>query len=547
MGHSQDIGTLQRELELQLQRSVPQPEVQFQRPVEKKQPNLDEQKVVFKGFKFKGNALINDEQLQAVVKPWFNTAISFDDLKDLTTAIQNFYTLNHRIAQATIPPQDVEEGILSIEILEGRLGSVIVVPTQPGIKLRVNPEMVKPYLLGINSGQYIDTLQIDRGMVLFSELPGVNVTGEFLPGKNPRESDFQVKLSDGPLFSGQVGLSNYGSASTGTGQLVASLALNNPSGFGDQVSLDALQSLGSTLGQLTYSLPVGHDGWRVGVRGNYLTSQTLTTWSTTQVQGAASTIGLNATYAFYRRQGNAANLLFTVDNKNYQNTQLGEVISQYQIKNATAAINGFFYDTAQSVMNYSLGVTIGNLNIQDITQASSDLSGPGTAGNYQKLSFNISRTKKLDFLKDTTWILSASGQLANKNLNSAEQIYVGGPYAVRAYPVGQGGGSQGVILSTQLLHRFDEKLQFGVFGDLGIIQQFVNLYSDWQGLTNANNNYLVGTIGPSINYTFDHWTFDLMAAWRIGQNPLYNSSGQQLNNDNAYRSVQAWVKGTYAF
>jgi hemolysin activation/secretion protein len=144
-------------------------------------------------------------------------------------------------------------------------------------------------------------------------------------------------------------------------------------------------------------------------------------------------------------------------------------------------------------------------------------------------------------------LISASGQLANKNLNSSEQIYLGGPYAVRAYPVAQGGGSQGVILTNELLHKVDGQWQIGVFGDVGYIQQFVNTYTNWQGLTNADNGYLLSAAGFTTRYSYQKLSVNGTLAFRISDNPLYNSSGQQLNVDNAYRSVQGWIRLTYVF
>ena len=123
----------------------------------------------------------------------------------------------------------------------------------------------------------------------------------------------------------------------------------------------------------------------------------------------------------------------------------------------------------------------------------------------------------------------------------------GGAYGVRAYPTSQGGGSQGAILSSELMHRINENWQVGAFGDLGLVQQYVNLYSGWQGSTNANNNYQLGDAGITAKFTYDQLLVSASLAARIGNNPLYNSSGQQLNVDNAYKSVQAWVRASIPF
>jgi len=316
-------------------------------------------------------------------------------------------------------------------------------------------------------------------------------------------------------------------------------------GYGDQVTLDALQSLGSSYVQLGYSLPVGYDGWRTGVQASYLTFHTLT--SAIPTLGNATTVGVNASYALLRNPGNSATLRFSMDDKNYENNQAGENISKYQITSLSAAVNGNFSDSTHSVINYSLTLTSGNINIINDTQAEQDLSGPKTVGRYNKLGYNVSRTQELSFLPKTSWLISAYGQFADKNLNSAEQMYIGGTYAVRAYPVSQGGGSQGVVISSELQYRLDEKWQLGTFADLGVVKQYVNTYSNWQGLTRANNTYPLGAVGATAKYTLGRWGASAIVAFRVGQNPLYNSSGLHLNADSEYRYVQGWIRASYAF
>ena len=545
---AQDAGTLQRELQLQLERSNPSTQIEKVRPTEPKEAKPDEQKISVKGFKFAGNTLVTNEQLQEIVKPWINTQITFNDLKYITAAIQDFYSKLGRVALANVPPQEIKDDIILIEIHEGKLGSVIIEPANADQPLRMSSEVAKLYLVREADGsQYIDTKPFERGLMLLNELPGVSASGSFEPGAKADESNFRVKIADGALFGGQAAFSNHGSASTGVEQAIANLTLNNLTGRGDQATLDAIQSFGSSYGQIAYSFPVGYDGWRIGLQGSFLSYQTLPGWSATQTQGTATTIGANATYPLLREQGNSSNFRLNLENRNYSNNQSDLNISQYQITSLSAGINGNFSDSASSVINYSATVTFGNLNISNSTQAAQDIAGPNTAGGYQKLSFNFSRNQELTVLPNTTWLISAYGQLANANLNSSEQIYMGGPYGVRSLPVAQGGGSQGVIFSSELQHRFDENWQLGAFIDIGFVEQYVNLYSAWQGLTNANNGYEVAALGPSVKYVYDKWTVNAIAAFSLGPNPLYNSSGLPLNTDNASRNVQAWVRATYAF
>ena len=545
---AQDAGALQRELQLQLERQAPVKAPEPPKSQEIKESNPNEQKVFVKGYILSGNTLLNETLIQPAIQQWANKEVSFGDLKDVTVAIQDLYGRNGRIAQANIPPQNIVDGMIRIDILEAKMGEVIIDQAEPNKTLRVDLENAKLYFGKTSDGtQFIDTKPLERSLILLNELPGVRADGEFAPGKNVGESDYRVLVSDGPSFTGQAILSNNGSYSIGVAQGIVNMFLNNISGFGDQATLDVVKSWGSSYGQLGYSIPVGYDGWRVGLQGNYLYYQTLESWNPTQSSGTSNTLGLNAVYPWLRDQGDSSNLRFSVDTRNYNNKSSGFQVSDYGINSFSAGINGSFADSGKSSVNYNLTATLGRVTINDVDQLSSDTVGPQTAGNYAKLSLNVSRTQNLEFLPNTVWLISASGQLANKNLNSSEQIYLGGPYAVRAYPVAQGGGSQGVILTNELLHKVDGHWQIGVFGDVGYIQQFVNTYTNWQGLTNADNGYLLSAAGFTTRYSYQKLSVNGTLAFRISDNPLYNSSGQQLNVDNAYRSVQGWIRLTYVF
>ena len=139
------------------------------------------------------------------------------------------------------------------------------------------------------------------------------------------------------------------------------------------------------------------------------------------------------------------------------------------------------------------------------------------------------------------------GQTANKNLNSSEQMSLGGPYAVRAYPTGQGSGSQGVIIKTELQYPYNKEFSFGPFLDVGFIKQYINTYTDWEGQTRAKNDYSLAATGLAGNYKYNDLNVSGALAYRIGDNPLRTSTGEQLNADNDYKRVQAWIRASYNF
>ena len=539
---------LQRELELQLKKSAPPPLPKVQKPIEQKKPVDGEQTVQIKNFQFSGNKLLTDQELQSIVEKWKGRTLTFEDLQNVITDIQEYYSSKNRIGKALLPEQEIKDGIVSIKIIEGVLGDVVVEQTSP--KPRMAVETVKKYFKGEKDSAYIDTKDLQRKIFILNDLAGVNATGTYEQGKKEGESNFKVTLQDTPFFKGEVVAANYGSKSTGSNQALANLSFNNISGIGDLFTVNGIKSSGSDYVQGSYAVPILYDGLKLALNASKLDYQTLSSFSSTnQSKGDAKTYGANFTYPVFRTDRASVNAKVGYETKDYLNTNVltAATISDYKIDNMIAGLNGFLYNNDQSSISYNANVTFGRLKINDAAQETSDNTSAKTKGSFEKLAFNISRNQTLPNLKNTNWLISVDGQTANKNLNSSEQMSLGGPYAVRAYPTGQGSGSQGVILKTELQYPYDKNLTFGPFLDVGFIKQYINTYTDWQGSTRAKNDYSLAATGITGTYKYNEFNVNGTLAYRIGDNPLRTSTGEQLNADNDYKRVQAWIRASYNF
>jgi len=539
---------LQRELELQLKKSAPPPLPKVQKPVEQKKPADGEQTVQIKNFLFSGNKLLTEQELQSVVAKWKNKPLTFDDLQNVIADIQEYYSSKNRIVKALLPEQEIKDGIVSIKIVEGVLGDVVV--EQKSQKPRMAAETVKKYFKGEKDSVYIDTKDLQRKIFILNDLPGVNATGTYEQGKKEGESNFKVTVEDTPFFKGELAAANFGSKSTGSNQAIANVSFNNISGIGDLFSVNGIKSSGSDYVQGSYAVPILYDGLKLALNASKLDYQTLSSFSSTnQSKGDAKTYGANLTYPVYRTDRVSVNAKVGYETKDYLNTNVltAATISDYKIDNMIAGLNGFLYNNDQSSISYNANVTFGRLKINDAAQETSDNTSAKTKGSFEKLAFNISRNQILPDLKNTNWLISVDGQTANKNLNSSEQMSLGGPYAVRAYPTGQGSGSQGVILKTELQYPYDKNLTFGPFLDVGFIKQYINTYTDWQGNTRAKNDYSLAATGITGTYKYNEFNVNGTLGYRIGDNPLRTSTGEQLNADNDYKRVQAWIRASYSF
>ncbi len=550
--YAQDAGALQQQLQREAERNRQQQSVEPIEPKKESAPTPSEQpaeKIQVNGFSVSGVSLISQGTVQEALKNFSGKELTFAQIEEAGNAITNIYTKVGRVATAVIPPQEVKDGIIEIKILEGTVEAITIENESETGQSRLKPEVARGFIKNGNQiGDFIDFPKLQRSLILLNELPGVSAEGGLLPGQKDGGSNIQVKLKDNALISGRVDFSNHGAASTGVPQVIGGFNLNNPFGMGDQIVLDAIGSQGAIYGAVKFWMPVGNDGWRIGFGGSQLTYYGLESFSATPTNGDASTYGVYASYALERNGAESQNLSFGLENRDYLNYVKGLEASKYSITSFNMAWSGTKMLDKNS-LNYSVTGTVGNLFIRNSQQLVSDQSptGPFTAGTYEKLNVYLGYLSPLP-IEMTNVLISVNAQVSSRNLNSSEQLYIGGPYGVRAYPIAQGGGAQGIVTSAEVIHTYPSQLQLSIFFDMGVVQQYLSQWSTTlQGLTNADNAYAVYAAGFGAKYNFNNFQLQGTVAFRVGQNPLLNADGAQLNTDNQYRTVQAWIRGNYYF
>ena len=106
--------------------------------------------------------------------------------------------------------------------------------------------------------------------------------------------------------------------------------------------------------------------------------------------------------------------------------------------------------SAVSYSGYSAVLRAGNLKLRSgEAQAADEFSR--TEGGFSRFNFDVNHVSKLS--KVTQFYIFAHGQLANRNLDSSEQFYLGGADAVRAYPQGEAGGDSGYQATAEDVYK----------------------------------------------------------------------------------------------
>jgi hemolysin activation/secretion protein len=545
-----DAGALQQQLERQLPSLAPLPTPGPKELPPQPKKDDDGKKIPVKSFRFEGNTLFRDAQLSTAVHPWEDRELSLSELQEASNAISDFYRIEDYVARVVVPEQDATDGNILLQITEVKIDKEFILRKEDTNEDRFELGLAKKFINYYqNEGDFLRVDELQKGIMIVNELPGINFQGVIEPSEINDHVNFIGTILDTPVFSGRGELSNYGSRSTGIPQAVAGLNINDYWGNGSLITLSGIASEGSSYGRLGITQSFGYSGFGMGLSASYLDYHTVGIFDTFGARGNATTFGWNAYYPLTRGVQANTNLIIGFDYKDYLNLTSVPyaTVSNYNLQNVYVGANGNFFDSFNALSYWSLVFTNGQVNINDPNQLSLDSTTGNTQGNFRKLTGAMNRYQNLDG-DQTVLLISLTGQLANTNLNSAEQFYLGGPTGVRAYPVSQGSGSQGYIATLELQQKVPQiNSQLIAFFDMGQVQQYKFTWDGWQGLTGADNNYRLYGAGFGIRYAKDRTQINAMLAWPIGNNPLLTNTGSQVNNDARQLSPQGWIQAVYYF
>ena len=500
----------------------------------------DQMTFVVKQFVFVGNAKISNDQLQPLVADFIGKPITFDDLKRITDAVTEFYRERGWLVRVILPQQDITEGTVTIRIIEAKLGGIRI----DNQSTRVSNVRVEQWIYGrIPKASELSLDQLDHALLTLNDLPDVLVAGSLQEGAQPGETLLLLTITDKPLFNGQVSVDNYGDSNSGKARGSALVNVNGPLGIGDQLSVYGMYSQGNNYGRLSYTLPVGTSGLRVGVNGSSMSYRVLNnSFQQLNANGFANTGGVEATYPIIRtRPMNLMGLL----NWNYNSFRNWNAYGTQAAGNNP--YGGSSYDTNVTQLGLSGnlidGFGGGALSTASLIGSAGDVGNNGTAnqtiGSFAKLRYAYNRNQAIT---DTlAAYIAVSGQWASKNMDSSEQLYLGGPMNVRAYASGQGAASQGNLTTVELRQSLPYQTQLTAFYDMGNVQL-------WKFNTQnvAYNNYILQGFGASFGWV-GPYGFNLKATWAQRTGQLTKSVTDYLNQNGGTSVNRVWLTASLPF
>lgn len=489
--------------------------------------------------------------------------LTVGQLQEIADEVTRYYhDRGYFLARAVIPAQEVNDGVVHIRVLEGRLEKVV----PNGNHLYSNAVLSRPFAPML--GNLVTVKQTESALLTLAHYPGLTAFGVFQPGSYVGTTDMVVNVERERAYDATVRADNEGTAFTGRNRLIGTVDWNNPTGDADLFRITALKTFvpeNALFGDLRYEHPFYDPANTVAVdvsRNAFDVSGSGLTPGT--IGGISKIAVLSLQHAFERAR--RQNLSGTLDfSRKRADTQfVGKVIGRDDLAVFGAQLDFDSINSTWGIINTaSLRLERGvsgmfgvpsdaAIQNKQVSPPPSRFGGNGKPAlpDFTRLTVSYQLFKNLP--DNQALLFRFNGQYTPNMLTSLEQFVIGGVDSVRAVPTSQFLEDKGVFGSLEYSVRapgFADKpafagytwgqvLRLRIFTDaaVGVLNNPVNPAT--KRVTAQGN-------GVGVEFTWPgRFTFNLQYAHLNGG----ARPGSSVNDPTAIRdSHQIWADLSFSF
>lgn len=400
-------------------------------------------------FDMSGNTVYRERLLKTLLERYVDMELNLYDLTKATDTLTTYYhDHGYTLARAFIPPQKVEQGVVSIHVVEGRIGQVGFAGNRRHSKafLANRTGLLKP-------GSLVTTKRLENNMLLLNDLPGISAKAVLSPGAEFGTTDAEIRVEE-RLFSGSVGINNHGRVETGKNRLEASLSLNSPFGWGDQLAVSG----SSTQHELVrywragYSLPLNTVGTRLSIGRSKAAYDVSGPLAVLGLSGEVTNTELAVSHPVIRSRDENHSLSLTLRRTHLVQNALGFKLSDNRLGVMTAAYQFSRIHPDASVTSGMLGLT---------TNFKSSNEAVNTDAVFARMELDIQHTTP--FYRQWDLYLHGNFMHSREMLPDTEKFSLGGPGNVRAFRPSEIRGDSGSLMTMELRRPFSISNTAGYF------------------------------------------------------------------------------------
>ncbi|MGB1272081.1 MAG: ShlB/FhaC/HecB family hemolysin secretion/activation protein, partial [Endozoicomonas sp.] len=395
----------------------------------------------------------------------------------------NIYT-----AVAVFPEQQIDNGVVTIRLVEGSIGEVVFEGNA-----YTRDDYFRQWITYEDQIETIDIGALEQDILFYNRIHDQRLQAELRAGREFGLTDIVVNVPEASRDKLDFYLDNYGYESSGEVQLSALYQRNQLFRPGDKALGYALAANGLKSLLASYSTVVGTDGLRLG-GSLQLTNSTVTKGDFKDLGYSGDTFrfGLEGSYLVYSGTDLWVNLVGALSRSTSKNKVTGGDLSDYQ--------TGRYQLGAE--LNW-LGDQWQFIGRQLYSSVDSKEKIQGTSRKFNL--FNTRLTLIYNFDSAFYAISAVEAQFtSDQGLPGAVSFSLGGPSSLRGYQQGTVSGDKGWYHQIEVHYNgfsFSEYL-FDLYG-----------FYDHGEVQSLNPKQTLSSAGVGINVSGNEWfTFDLTVA-----------------------------------
>lgn len=460
-----------------------------------------------------GNVSVRSDELRDYTLSFLGKEVDQSLIDNLQTAVFELYSKHNLLVRSVLPPQDLSDGHITVEVIEFPLGNIVV---QKPDDLRFSSSRAQGYLLYDQVGGL--PLRIDHldGQVsLLDQNAGISAELKVQNFEND-EVNVALSLDNTSLIESSVQVDNLGSETTGRRRYSIDTQLNSLFHQGERIALGVVKTDSLITSTADLLMPVGYQGAAVSL-GREWTNYKISAsdlhgyspkywlrWMLPEIQVGSSPIKIE--FGFERSDSS----------DDLVNTSPATPITRKSVEQLYASLNlSSTNDAGDTAYNLTIKPVLGRLDLSEIpTTLSNDELTLQSHGRFNKMVLDASVQHK--FSPDLSGSILMTCQFANKNLDSSQELEVSGPSAVRAYDIGSVSGDQGCYIQSELISPITSTTALFGFYDTAYLRTHISPYAGWN-TNNEQNEFSINGAGLGVRANItDFATLALTAARRVG-------------------------------
>ena len=387
-----------------------------------------------------------------------------------------------------IPIQKIEDGIITIQIVEGALKDIAITGTK-----YLAPSYIESRLALVTQKQPFNLNELLEALRLLQLDPLIgSISAELSPGVSPEQSSLTVKVEEAESFDVVLSSNNNRSPGVGTWRRGLNLNEGNLFGLGDSLGFSWLNTDGSDSFDFSYGLPINARNGKISLTGGFRNTEIIEEpFDRVDITGDSWYSELTFRQPLAQSAGEEFALGFTLSRQESTTQLQGDNVPLSLGANddgetkisAMRFAQEWIKRNPQSVFaarsQFSLGLGIFDATVNDDLPDSQFLAWRGQIQYVRSLA------------RDSLFVLRSEFQLATDELVPLEQFSLGGFNTVRGYRQDFLLTDNAMLLSAEVRLPILRASEVG--GVLQIIP-FIDFGAGWNNgdLPNPDPNVLAG-------------------------------------------------------